>query len=102
MEKIKKILSMLKLYRDIKSADVGAEKAGAARFLKVLLASLVVVMVQAVVSQSGEGCVLGPTACSLLANPSLSGLLVAALVGLEKWLNEKYGLGIQPLDTAKR
>ena len=60
----------------------------------------------AILKQTGAGCLLGETACKLLAIPEIQqGVAIgiaAGLAGLEKYLNEKFGVGLQSLDTVER
>lgn len=102
MEKLKKLLALVRILRQVKGADAGAELAGAKRAGKALLVGVVVAVLQGLAAQAGPECGLGPTACAALQDPTISVTLMALLLGLEKTINEKYGLGIQALDTVKR
>lgn len=103
---IERIKLLLRITRAVKETDADAEKKGGLRFLKVLVIGAAGAIGAAALSQSGSGCVLGDTACKLLAIPEVQqGLAVgiaAALAGLEKYLNEKVGVGLQSLDTVDR
>ena len=102
VEKIKKLLALIKLYREVKGADAGAEMAGLKRAGKSLLIAALVAVFQGLAAQAGPGCGLGPDACKVLADPTVGAIVLSGLLGLEKTLNERFGLGIQVLDTVKR
>ena len=102
MERLKKLLALVRLYREVKSADAGAELAGLKRATKAMLAGALVAVLQALAAQAGPDCGLGPDACKVLGDPTIGALLMAALLGLEKYLNERLGLGVHALDTVKR
>lgn len=103
---IEKLKLLLKVKRAVDGVNVGAEKQGAMRLVKVAIMGGVGVVATVLLEQSGAACVLGETACKLMEIPEVKQAIAlgvaAALAGLEKYLNEKMGLGIQALDTVKR
>ena len=103
LEKLKNLLRAAKLLREVQNADVPAERLGLKRAGKGLLAAVLVAACQFLLAQTGPDCGLGPTACQALSDPLVGQLLIApALQGLEKYANERFGLGLQALDTVKR
>ena len=101
LAKIKQLFVLLRLVKNVKEASPEAEKDGAKRFLKVLVLGVLALTIQSVASQNGPDCTLGPMACKVLKDPMVGTALVALLAGIEKWVNEKWGVSIGPLDSKK-
>ena len=103
LEKLKNLLRAVNLLREVRNADVPAERLGLKRAGKSLLAAVLVAACQFLLAQTGPDCGLGPDTCKVLTDPMVGQLLIApALQGLEKYANERFGLGLQALDTVKR
>lgn len=118
MSKIMDLLRFLKLAREVQGANPDAEVSAAKRGGKGLIAGLLggmgavvsSVTVDFLTAQTGPGCILGPTTCAVLATPwgkafvvtTVCGGIVGGVMAAEKYANEKWGLGIQLLDTVNR
>lgn len=122
MKKLRDLLVFFRLARQVQDSDpqveMGAAKAAALRGGKGMIAGMIggaaavgsAFLIDFVTAQTGSGCVLGPAACSALAIPSVKATIMASTAAVvtgaflagEKFLNEKFGLGIQLLDTVTR
>lgn len=101
MEKIKKVLSLIGLARQVNAINPDAEKDGVKRFGKGLAAVALVAIAKFLIDQTGTGCVLGEGVCAVLKNETVQGVVIAAIIGGEKYLNEKIGIGLTILDSKK-
>ena len=101
MDKIKKLIGLIKLYHAAKSADLTAEKDGLARFAKTALAGALAVVLQLLLDQVGPNCGLGPDTCASLASPLMTPLYTSAIMGVFKYIQGKTGIKVPGLDTAE-
>ncbi len=101
MEKIKKVLALIGLARQLNNINPEAELDGAKRFGKGIVAVILVAVANILISQTGEGCILGEGACKAIQNPMVQSALVAGILGVEKYLNERFGIGMTGLDSKK-
>ena len=101
MDKIKKLLSWIGLGRELAAINPDAERDGVKRFGKGLAAVAVVAIAKFAIDQTGTGCVLGEGVCHVLQNPTVQGVIIAGILGAEKYANEKWGIGMTPLDSSK-
>ena len=101
MDKIKQLLSLIGLARSVGAINQDAEKDGVKRFGKGLAAVALVAIAKFILDQTGNGCLLGEDACKIMANPTVQGIVLSGIIGLEKYMNEKHGIGLTILDSKK-
>ena len=101
IEKIKKVLALIGLARTLDKINPDSEKDGLKRLGKGLVAVTLVAVAGLLTSQTGSGCILGEGVCKAIQNPTVASAIVAAILGAEKYANEKLGLGLVGLDSSK-